>query len=82
MGRHKNVKEIKYPPIDEPKSGLESEIRKIVLEILKEEQYRIVTSDIKDIITELLPDLDAVVAKAIKKHTKILVGWIDSNLKE
>jgi hypothetical protein len=83
MARPKKVKvENQQKSFDKPITGLESEIRKIVLEILHEEQYRIATSDIKDIIAELLPNLDAVVAKAIKKHTKLLIGWIDSNLKE
>jgi|WetSurSiteA1Bulk_404760.scaffolds.fasta_scaffold00030_35 hypothetical protein len=80
MGRHK-VAKIENLPMDKP-SGLETEIRKIVFEILREEQYKVAENDIKDIISKLLPDLDAIVAKAIKKHTKVLIGWIDSNLKE
>lgn len=82
MGRRKSVKEAKYQPLDKPATGLESEIRKIVLETLHEEQYKLSKEEIKEIISELMPDLDLLIAKAIKKHTKLLIGWIDSNLKE
>lgn len=80
MGRHKQVK---LPgKLSEQLSGLENEIRKIVLEILHEDQYQLSREDIKEIVSELLPDLDEIISKAIKKHTKLLIGWIDSNLKE
>lgn len=68
--------------VDKPITGLEAEIRKIVSEVLQEEQQRLTKEDIQEIVIALLPDLDEMVAKTVKKHTKILIGWIDSNLKE
>jgi bisphosphoglycerate-dependent phosphoglycerate mutase len=82
MARPRKDKKEVQKSIEKSKTGLESEIRKIVSEVLYEEQQKLSEEELKEIVTQLLPNLDLMIAKAIKKHTKLLIGWIDSNLKE
>jgi bisphosphoglycerate-dependent phosphoglycerate mutase len=82
MARPRKDKKEVQKSIEKSKTGLESEIRKIVSEVLYEEQQKLSEEELKEIVAHLLPNLDLMIAKAIKKHTKLLIGWIDSNLKE
>lgn len=51
-------------------------LEKMVKDIIKKEQVKLTREETKQIINELLPDLDEIVAKKVKQHLVILADAI------
>jgi nucleoid DNA-binding protein len=61
---------------------IEQEIYEIVQKIIKTQNNPITSQDAKSIVDAILPEIDKLISKKIKKHFRLLAEHVLKNLKE